>query len=409
MTPGAKRRAGVWRAAACDAGADGGLYSLRIVFVLEDISRTGGMGRVVLEHAERLADRHDVHLLCTTLADLRSSRITVHRVAVPALPHMLRIPLFALRASAAVRGRGFDVIVSQGPNCFAQTTMVMHFSAAASRQRMRTLSTASLEPSPLERAVKRLWFAYSVAVERWLCRKLRGRVIAVSEGLARDIASCHGLRRSDVHVVPNGVDLAEFSPHSRATLGSAFRAEHGLLDAAFVALFVGGDWGRKGLDHAIAALELVGDRDIHLVVVGDGDERTFRALASESARPRLHFIGPLPSCRGAYAAADALVFPSYFEAFPLVVLEAAASALPLLAPQLNGVEDILLDGRNGFVIEHDAGDIAAKLCRLHDEPLLRESMSRAAREAVAEFSWDATAQRLEQCLERMCAGRCTAS
>jgi glycosyltransferase involved in cell wall biosynthesis len=378
---------------------------LRIAFVLEDISRSGGMGRVVLEHAERLASDHEVHLVCATIHDLQNPDITVHRIHLPRLPHVLRIPLFAVRSSAAVRRKGFDVILSQGPNCFAQTAMLMHFCAATSRQQMRSLSTAALQAGMVTRVVKQLWFAYNVAVERRLCRRLRGRVIAVSAGLARDIAAAYGLEPSDVHVVANGVNGEEFSPEHRDTLGAEFRAQHGLADAGLVALFVGGDWYRKGLDHAVRALEFVGDRDIHLVVVGPGDQDTFGGLIGSPARSRLHFIGEQRSCRGAYAAADAFVFPSYFEAFPLVVLEAASAGLPLVAAAVNGVEDILSDGDNGFAIRRDPEDIAAKLCQLHDDPALRGRMSQAAREAVDEFSWDAAAQRLAQCLRRTHAAR----
>jgi UDP-glucose:(heptosyl)LPS alpha-1,3-glucosyltransferase len=120
------------------------------------------------------------------------------------------------------------------------------------------------------------------------------------------------------------------------------------------------------------------------------------------ARRRLHFIGSQPSSRAAYAAADVFVFPSYFEAFPLVALEAAAAGLPLLGAAVNGVEDLLSDGDNGFLIRREAEDIAAKLCQLHDAPELRQRMSCAARDAIRARSWDAAAERLERCLRRIC-------
>jgi UDP-glucose:(heptosyl)LPS alpha-1,3-glucosyltransferase len=300
-----------------------------------------------------------------------------------------------------VRGKDFDVIVSQGPNCLAQTAMLMHFCSAACRDRMRTVSPRSLAPSLGHRAAKSVWHAYCVAIEKWLCRKLRGRVIAVSEGLARDLEGAYGLTEGDVRVVPNGVDAEEFRPENKATLGRAFREEHAIPHSGFVAAFVGGDWALKGLDHAIRALELVGDRDIHLVVAGDGDREAFGELVGPTARQRLHFVGWLRSSHAVYAAADVFVFPSYFESFPLVVLEAAAAGLPLLAPRLNGVEDTLVDGDNGLVIRRQPEDVGAKLCRLHDDRALRGRMSRAARKAISTYSWEAAAERLDRCLRRI--------
>ena len=68
----------------------------------------------------------------------------------------------------------------------------------------------------------------------------------------------------------------------------------------------------------------------------------------------MHWIGVSRDVAPLYQLADALVFPTSYEAFPLVALEAAASGLPILATPVNGIRELVRDGENGFLIGADA-------------------------------------------------------
>ena len=92
-----------------------------------------------------------------------------------------------------------------------------------------------------------------------------------------------------------------------------------------------------------------------------------------------------------YAGADAFVFPTAYEAFPLVALEAAASGLPLLVTRVNGVEDVLREADNGWFIRRDAADIA-QAEPADGDPHLARRMGDAARRAAASYSWEAMAE-----------------
>jgi len=89
-----------------------------------------------------------------------------------------------------------------------------------------------------------------------------------------------------------------------------------------------------------------------------------------------------------YASADAFVFPTAYEAFPLSMLEAAASGVPLLVTRVSGAEDLLLDGVNGWFITRNAGDIAQHLNQLASDRRLAKRMSEEARVAAAQFTWN---------------------
>ena len=183
--------------------------------------------------------------------------------------------------------------------------------------------------------------------------------------------------------------MGSTSARSTAVRPSATGFVHELdLDAGtLVALFVGGDWHRKGLRHAIEALPYADDWT--LVVVGAGDPDAFANLIARlGVRQRVRFVGHKPDPVPYYLAADALVAPSYFEAFSLVALEAAASALPLIVPRMNGTEELVRDGVNGWFTERNGSGIAARLRVLRDDPSLRHAMSTAARQSVEPYDWE---------------------
>src|SRR5690606_7180829 len=85
-------------------------------------------------------------------------------------------------------------------------------------------------------------------------------------------------------------------------------------------------------------------------------------------------------------------FPSWYEAFSLATIEAAACGLPIVASRINGTEDFIQPGETGEFVEHDPQDIARQLMPLIEDRELRQKMSRQARELVAaKYTWDQVA------------------
>jgi UDP-glucose:(heptosyl)LPS alpha-1,3-glucosyltransferase len=187
--------------------------------------------------------------------------------------------------------------------------------------------------------------------------------------------------------IPNGVDIDAFAPGSRAEEALALRERLNIAADRRVAIFVGSEWQRKGLEPVIQALARV--RGWDLLVVGNGDQARYRAVAEEAGvGDAVHWLGVSRDTAPLYQLADAFVFPTSYEAFPLVALEAAASGLPILATPVNGVRELVSDGANGFLISRDPGDIARRLQQLADDPGLRERLGSAARRSALEYSWE---------------------
>jgi glycosyltransferase involved in cell wall biosynthesis len=98
----------------------------------------------------------------------------------------------------------------------------------------------------------------------------------------------------------------------------------------------------------------------------------------------------------AMGSADFFLFPSYYEAFSLATIEAAACRLPIVGTKINGTEDFIVPGETGEFVKHDPADIAAVLERLVSNPERLAEMGKAARRRVEEeYTWDHIADMTE--------------
>ncbi len=175
-------------------------------------------------------------------------------------------------------------------------------------------------------------------------------------------------------LLPHGVDTKFFHPSKRS---KELRQKLGLenkIALLFVARLV---WEKdlKVLAEAYKILE--GREDIVFVLVGEGPAR--KELGK--MMPRALFLGQKSAQEVAeiYACCDIFVFPSTTETFGLVALEAMASGLPVVAVHASGLEDIVQEGKTGFLAQpKDSQDFASKITKLVDDAVLRAEMSAAA-------------------------------
>ena len=129
-----------------------------------------------------------------------------------------------------------------------------------------------------------------------------------------------------------------------------------------MALFVGHDLPGKGIRHAVGAL--VHAPTVMLLVVGGvaSTVDSARSLAeSLGVSERVLFVGPRQDVERFFAMSDMFVFPSGYEAYGLVVLEALASGLPVVATRVGCAPDVVVDGVNGYLVEQDAAEIGERM------------------------------------------------
>lgn len=192
-------------------------------------------------------------------------------------------------------------------------------------------------------------------------------------------------------VIGNGVDVERFTVPTSAER-DAERRRLGVTGDDQVLLFVGHEFDRKGLRVVIDALDRL-PPETHLVVVGGTHEMIQNASQPLHARGlggRVHFVGAQPDPRPYFRAADVFVLPSAYESHALVILEALACGVPVVATPTGSAPDVLRDGVNGYVVEADAGEMADRIRRLRDRPRLE--LQKEARTTAEQHSWARVAQ-----------------
>ena len=193
-------------------------------------------------------------------------------------------------------------------------------------------------------------------------------------------------------VIGNGVDTERFRPPTPVEREAA-RAALGLGADERVVLFIGNEFGRKGLPLLVDAVTRL-EPDVVLLVVGG----TADLVAAEAGREpavrlgsRLRFVGAHSDPRPWLHAADVLAMPSAYESYGLVVLEALACGVPVVATATGCVPDVVTDGVNGAVVAATAEALAQGLARvLASEP---GPVREAARAAAEQHSWAIVARR----------------
>ncbi len=223
------------------------------------------------------------------------------------------------------------------------------------------------------------------------------KIVAVSEGTKKEIIENYNVPPEDIVVIPNGIDLEEFSPENKEKYHNEIREKYNIDKDDIVLLFVGYDFKRKGLEFIIKAMSKLDNKKVKLIVVGRDNPAPYQKLANElNIIDKIIFTGHQGKVKKFYSASDIFVFPTSYEAFSHVSLEAVASGLPLLTTKINGTEELLRNGIEGFFIERNPDDIANKLKILINDKELRQKMGENARKRAMDFSWDIITKKYEE-------------
>jgi glycosyltransferase involved in cell wall biosynthesis len=303
----------------------------------------------------------------------------------------LRWAIFFMLGSVRLARIGADLVHTVGPTPIVpnrvdlNTVTFCHaaFHEATADDRVEGSSIGWRVGQRLAQALERWWFERRVRV-----------LVGLSEGSAED------LRRHypgvDVALMPRGIDLQRFRPDLEAR--RRLRDEHSVRSDEVVALFVDQDHRPlKGLEVAIEAFADArrsgGGPDL-LWVLGDGNERQTSLADRLEVGNRIRFLGYRSDVERFYQAADIFVLPTAYEAFCRSAHEAAACGLPVVAPPVNGVRELIGADEAGIIAERDPIEVARALVALSGDPGRRARMGRVGRGRSLAFDQEAVARRI---------------
>lgn len=383
-------------------------------------------GRFVAELAGWLAESGDpVEVLAPHPASSEHPRVTVKALRYALLPRLLyragapdnlrsdprawlQVPTFVGRLGgvAWIRSRGWDRVLSHW-------LLPSGFVAAVTTRQLPHLAIAHSSDVHLLARLARLSYP-------WIARMLLDRIagpraglVLTSEALREPmlgIASTADSRRlvEDATVVRMGIREDRFLL-SDDDARQRLHRQHGLV-GRMVVLFIGRLVPVKGLDLLLEACAQLSDQ-VALVVMGDGPERPhLERLAASQPRARTLFLGEQGGrVRDDWLrSADILALPSAIlpdgstDSAPVVLLEAMAAGLPVVATEVGGNAELIRHEETGLLVPPGRpGPLQETLAQLAVDPQLRHRLGIAGRKLAARFTWDRVGGEIRRLLARL--------
>jgi glycosyltransferase involved in cell wall biosynthesis len=288
--------------------------------------------------------------------------------------------------------RGWSLESARGLARVVRDHDVELLDAQESRDRKAAILARWIYRAPNRLVITRRQMSASFPPENLLYAMAADRVIAISEGVARDLRA-RGMPRKKISVVHTGLDPRRIPGVVPAARLASLRAEHG-LDATLPT--VGVVARRKDQETLLRAVA----RGRPLNVLFVGIERDEDLAALEPALPpgaRVAYTGFRPDVAPYYGLLDVMVLTTLREGLSQAILEAMAAGVPVVSAEVGGTPEVVQDGVNGLLFPPgDDAALADRLTHLLDDPALRARLTEAGRAAVSgPFHMDALARRTE--------------
>jgi len=266
-------------------------------------------------------------------------------------------------------------------------------------QKLQTQMPADKTQSwnPFRRLYRRGLNRYKLLLEKRLYSPEK-KYIAISHGIKKELIEHFNIPPKNISIIYHGVDPDVFSPWWAKEDGEdqrkSLRESLGFADSDRVLLHVGALNARKGIFKSLETLQYLKDQDfrgVKLLLVGQGDPKIIdEAIRSLGLQEDVVICPHSKTIEDYYRAADVFFFPTYYEPFGLVILEAMACGLPVLTTSVAGASEILVESSKGALVSADAEikTLVQKLTPLLKSSDLRRQAGEEAREIALKHSWD---------------------
>lgn len=360
---------------------------MHICMIADKAGSVGGLQNVVYELSKVLIKNDfQVTIFCSSSRDVvsKSGNCTIQELRPRnILPPLLRFTFYdtyaySLRVWERIkRSNYFDIIHGHGNNCFFPALIrggipfVFNLHGVTKAFRYRRAG-----PNSLLLKCPRYFPAFwpeEIATKRCNVN------VACSQAVRDELVHFYGINDSRIKVIYNGVNLSVFSPMDKCIA----RKMLGLPEKMNYAIFVGNDPKFKGVQIAIRAVK--GLKNLYLLVVG----------ISHSNFDNVLFWGEVTDpqrLRTLYNAADFLIFPTLYEGFPLVPLEALACGLPIIISKECPTREIIRNEVEGFIVDQRKPEFyREKMMTILADHSHGQETSLCCRQLAEKYSWEKVA------------------
>jgi len=362
---------------------------LKVAVLIRNFSSSGGGAeRYCVELTNRLSKIHEVHVFSQHNSE-SSESITFHQI-----PQWLKKPryinqlLFSYLTKRATEGR-FDIVHSHDmathANIYTLHVPCVRTKWAQATGLKKILRWANTLLSPRKMAY--LW------LENKEMQVLPNRhFISVSEYLSRNVLESYPRLNGHITIAHPGIEIQATDDKAIAELRKNFREKHNIPASAFVLLFVAHGFKRKGLPSIIKALEILNNKDIHIIVAGSGNPKDIK-INSPAVQNNTHFIGVVENMSKLYPIADTLIHPTLGDTYGMVVLEAMSHKLPVIVSSAKycGFSEHL-NNNNAVILNNptDSQEISMGIQMLNNQLELRNKISESGFKKSQTINWENT-------------------
>lgn len=306
--------------------------------------------------------------------------------------HQLNQLLLSKALELVQRGYDFDVVHAHD--------WIVAFAASGIKQALRRPLVATIHATEFGRngGLHTDEQRHISDIEWWLIYEA-WRVIVCSQAMKDEVRHVFQAPEDKVRVIPNGINIGDMQVTFDQNLRRQFAA-----DDEELLIFVGRLVFEKGVDvllYALKHLSVVRPK-VKLIIAGRG---AYQPELEDLARHlgiahQVRFVGHVDAAQRdkLYAISNAAAFPSRYEPFGIVALEAMAAGIPVVAGDVGGLKEIITDGEDGFLVPpSNAGALSSVLYTILDDRERARKMAAKAREKVEKiFTWDSVAEQTER-------------
>lgn len=350
-------------------------------------------------HLERLSAIYKI-TVCLNMGDTKIGPVVPPQVRLVQLGIVRQIDLWAdlktlLVLTRFFRREKFDLVYSLTPKGGLLAMIAAKLAGVTRRVHCFTGQVWATRRGFSRWLLKSMDRLLAVCATRLLADSRSQRQYLIDEGITGP---------EKIEVLANGsmagVDAERFRPDENAR--KRVRSQLGIAEGAYCLLFVGRLNREKGVPDLLEAFRELspGFPDLHLLLVGpdeDGFDRSVQDI------PNIHRVGYTQVVEEYMAAADVFCLPSYREGFGLVLIEAGAAGLPVVASRIYGITDAVIDGETGLLHRPgDVTDLVGKLETLIRDPSLHRALGEAGRRrALQMFNAELVTTAMADFLQRL--------
>ena len=365
-----------------------------------DTQASGGVERYVFDLSKMFVTLgHEVHIFCHKIKGAVNNNMIFHHVPALGFWSPLKIWTFAINSMIILKLKKseFDVI-----NSFSKTLFqdVLRLGGGSHFDYMKRTYPSMQNPFLKMLVIANPRHAFNLLLESVIFKLgMYKQLVCISQMCQKEYIKKFKIAEHKIRVIYNGVNTERFAPvnkkQSKENLYKQY-LPHETKREEILILFAGSGFKRKGLIHIIKALSLLDDlSNIRLIVAGKGRIESYMATAKTlNVAKKVTYIGAVNNMRKLYDACDIFVFPTNYDAFGNVTLEAMAMELPVIVTASAGSSEVIENGITGFVVDYPikAEAIANRIGKLMDEHK-RVTMGKCARKKAKTFSLNLNAEK----------------